>query len=577
MTSFETKHRLVVMTDSTKNYHKVRFADDLKELENTEVTIFEIDKAGKEKPSFPHVFEYIHLLVSYEERRWDPLTKFIDFLKNNSSLLTDHTSVGCHIFFKPGKSWKDHTATDKTQYKKFMSSLEEICGSKVAHLSFIDKFSNEDSGPKADEEIKQDVEPWKNLKHLDYTASGLDSFPADVKYPESLESLNISGDYFLSSLETMKFPPKLKKFEAAEGALVYLDRVEFPNTLETLDLSGNKMYVLDGIPLPISLTDLDVSCNRIDTLSGVRWPPKLESLSIAMNPIETLKGVYFPPSLKILDASSIPNDAMVGVKLPDQLEVLNLQSAMTAPRGLKVPPHVKNLVLSEDGVTSINTLKLPNSIETLYLNSNKIKTLNKVQFPTSLKELYLGDNLLTTLKNVVFPDSLEILDIENDPESFDNEKQIITLRDVNLPPNLKILKLGYQGIRILENYEFPDSLTQLSLTYNDMKSIRSIKFGQNLKILDLSGNPELKSLENVQIPESVTELRIPEEMVPNLPADIVNRANKGSLILKKIHTDLAVYDGPLFDEPFGVFTSEDVQKALAKKKEERIARFGRAE
>ncbi|CCG21212.1 hypothetical protein CORT_0A08270 [Candida orthopsilosis Co 90-125] len=576
MTSSQLRHRLVVMTDPAKDYHKVRFVDDLKGIKNTEVTIIEIEKVSKGKSTFPHDFEYVHLLVGNEERKWDPLTKFIDFLKDNLHLLTDKTNVGCHIFFKPGKSWKDHTATDVKQYRKFMSSLEEICGPKVTHMSFIDKFDNEDLGPKTDAEIKSDIEPWINLKLLDYTNSSLDGFP-DIKFPETLEVLNISGDYFLSSLDNFTFPSKLKGFQAAEGALVYLNRVNFPNSIETLDLSGNKMYVLDGILFPKSLTDLDVSANRIDSLSGVRWPAKLESLSIAMNPIESLKGVVFPPSLKILDAGSIPNDAMVGVKFPESLEVLNLQSAMTTPRGLKVPSNVKTLVLTEDGVTSVNTLKLPNGIETLYLNRNKIKTLNKVQFPTNLKELYLGDNLLTTLKNVVFPDTLEVLDIENDPESFDNEKQIITLRDVTLPPNLKVLKLGYQGIRILENYEFPDSLAHLSLTYNDMKSIRSIKFGNNLKILDLSGNPELLSLENVKVPESVTELRVPEEMVPNLPADVVDRANKGSLILKKIYTDLSVYEGPLFEEPFGNSAGEDIQKTSEKKRQERIARFGKAE
>ncbi|CAD1808793.1 Leucine rich repeat family protein [Candida parapsilosis] len=577
MTGHKINHRLVVMTDSSKHYDKDRFVDDLKEMKNTEVTTIEIEKIDKDKLEFPDDFEYIHLLVQCEEKKWDQLTKFIDFLKKNPNLLTDKTSVGCHILFKSDKCWKDYSAAQVKQYKQFMSSLQEICGNKVTHLSFIDKFDFEDDDkPQVDAEIKSDIEPWENLEKLDYIHCCVEEFP-EIKFPKTLEALNINGDYFLSSLDNFKFPNKLKSFQASSGALAYINRVYFPNALETLILSGNKMYVLDGISFPKSLINLDVSENRIDSLAGARWPPKLESLSIACNPIETLKGVVFPPSLKILDAGSIPNDAMVGVKFPESLEVLNLQSAMTTPRGLKVPPNVKTLVLTGDGVSSVNSLKLPDGIETLYLNENKIKTLNKVQFPSNLKELYLGDNLLTTLKNVVFPDSLETLDIENEPGCMSSEKQIITLKDVILPPKLKVLKLGYQGIRILENYEFPDSLTYLSLPYNDMKSIRSVKFGNDLKKLDLSGNPELLSLENVKIPESVTELRIPEEMVPNLPADIVDRANKGSLVLKKIHTDLSAYDTPIDLESSGIITSDEISGILAKKKEERIARYEKAE
>ncbi|KAI5958422.1 hypothetical protein CANMA_004266 [Candida margitis] len=577
MTNPKINYRLVVTSESHQGYTKSSFLEELRDLKNTELTTLDIEKADKEKFTFPHALEYIHLLVEYDEKKWEKLTKYTDYLKSNSQLLTENTNVGCHIFFNGDKSWKDYSAIDVEQYKKFISTVKNICGDKVTHLSIVNKFSHGDEDGNKSEveaEIRSDVEPWKNLKHLDYTESSVESFP-DIKFPKSLEVLNISGDFFLNQL-SFTMPSKLKRFHASSGSLSYLHGIHLPASLETLDLSGNKLYMLDDIKFPNSLTDIDLSENRIDHLAGARWPPKLESLSIAFNPIESLKGAAFPPLLKFLDASTIPNDAMVGVKFPESLEVLNLQSAMTTPRGLKVPSNVKTLVLSEDGVTSVNTLKLPNGIETLYLNGNKIKTLNKVQFPSSLKELYLGDNLLTTLKNVVFPNSLETLDIENDPESFDNEKQIITLRDVSLPPNLKVLKLGYQGIRILENYEFPQSLTHLSLTYNDMKSIRSIKFGNNLKILDLSGNPELLSLENVKIPESVTELRVPEEMVPNLPADIVDRANKNKIILKKIPTNISVYEGPLFDGP-GVFSGAQIQEAMEKTKQERIAGFERAE
>ena len=150
-----------------------------------------------------------------------------------------------------------------------------------------------------------------------------------------------------------------------------------------------------------------------------------------------------------------------------------------------------------------------------------------------MRELYLGDNLITTLKNVLFPPTVEVLDLENDPWSFENDKQITTLKDVVLPPNLKIFKLGYHGLKTIEAFEFPASLRYLSLAYNELRVIRNIKFGNHLKTLDLSGNPDLLSLDNVIIPESVTELRVSAPLIPNLPGYIVERANEGRLIIKK--------------------------------------------
>ena len=102
-----------------------------------------------------------------------------------------------------------------------------------------------------------------------------------------------------------------------------------------------------------------------------------------------------------------------------------------------------------------------------------------------------------------------------------------------MPPNLKTLKLSYHGIKTIESFEFPASLRYLSLAYNELRLIRNVKFGNHLKTLDLSGNQDLQSLDNVIIPESVTELRVPPQLVANLPAYVIERANENRLIIKK--------------------------------------------
>ncbi|KAI5951378.1 hypothetical protein KGF54_004452 [Candida jiufengensis] len=533
--SKEPPTRLLLINGKPKYYHTIIIIKELKESRNSQLQIIEIENNSTTKPN---PADYIHICVEYQENKWDPLEKFSNFLKVNSKAIADAKEIGLYIHFQPGKNWKDYTKKDLTQYKNFLKDISEICGEKITQFAVIDKYDmetvylTEDQDlDKLKDEIQSDIEYWKNLKVLDYCESSIRSFP-DVKLPDTLEQLNIGGGYALETLRGFKMPPNLKVLNAGHGAIHTLHDVKFPDSLEDLDLPENKIYFLDEVNFPPSLKNLDVSQNRLEDIRDVRWPRKLESLNLGFNPIESMKGTIFPQSIKRLEISNMPSDSMAGVRFPDSLEVLNLHSSMTSPRGLKLPTHVQTLILTGNGIVSINPLKVPPTCEVLYLNNNNIKTLNKVQLPTSLKELYIGDNLLTTLKNVSFPISLEVLDIENDPESYENDKQIITLRDVVLPPNLKTLKLGYQGIRILENYEFPKTLTNLSLAYNELKYIRNVKF-PNLKLLDLGGNPELSTLDNIEVPESVTELRVSAELLANLPAKVTERANNNKLTIKQ--------------------------------------------
>ncbi|KAI5960121.1 uncharacterized protein KGF55_004844 [Candida pseudojiufengensis] len=531
--------RLVLINGNPKYYHTIILLKEIKEFKNNELEIIEIENVNASS-SPPKRADYIHICVEYQENSWDPLDKFVSFLKKNKTIVDDAKEIGVYIHFQPGKSWKEYSPKDLREYKSFLKYIKDSCGDKVTQFAIIDKYDmetvymmeDEDKEDELKEEIQSDIIYWNNLRTLDYCESSIRKFP-DIKLPDTLEFLNIGGGYALDSLRGFKMPPKLKVLRAGHGAIAFLENVIFPDTLEELDLTENKLYFLDGIKFPPNLKHLDVSQNRIEDLKFANFPNSLETLSLGFNPIETMKGAKFPPNLKQLEISNTPNESMAGVKFPESLEILNLQTAMSGSKGLKLPTKVKTLILSENEITSIGPLKIPPTVEILYLNGNKIKTLNKITFPPNLKELRIGDNLLTTLKNVNFPPTLEILDIDNNPDSYAvNEKQIITLKDVILPPNLKVFKLGYHGLRVLENYEFPSTLKTLSLAYNELKYIRNIKF-PNLTLLDLSGNEELITLDGIDIPESVTEFRVSPDLLPNLPAKVTERANNNNLTIKQ--------------------------------------------
>lgn len=537
------KNRLILLYDKLRYYHLIMHLSELRKRSNEKVIILELpqfDKLIQDNYISAIQFDYLNINIEYSPNFKENLSTISHFIQANPTVFTKIPNISYLIHFAPNKKWGEYTLPEKDQYYHFLDTLSKVAGDNVTQCSIINKYdmntvyiTDKNELDSLGNEIQQDISRWKNLRILDFGESSIRSFPGAVKLPDSLEILNIGGGYALETLTGFKMPSKLKTLLAGQGALHTIDNLSLPPSLERLELCDNKIYYLSYFELPSRLQHLDISQNRLDNLANVNFPHSMISLNIAYNPIESIKTVRFPDNLQYLDVSNVPNESMAGIKFPDLLINLNLQASMTSTRGLRLPPFLSTLNLCDNGVNSINPLKLPNSLSVLYLNNNNIKTLNKVQFPTNLKELYLGNNMITTLKNVQFPSTLEVLDMEMDPEYDEYEKHLTTLKDVIFPPNLKVLKLGYHSIKLIESFEFPYSLTTLSLSYNELKILRNVRFGNNLKVLDLSGNKELTNIDHILIPDSVTDLRVPPELVANLPPYIVDRVNKKQLLLKQ--------------------------------------------
>lgn len=481
----------------------------------------------------------VHFCIDYDDSFEENVRRLSYFIVENPPLLRMCTSISYHIVFDPSKRWSEYPEGDIAQYEAFIDVLAKNHASKVVQCSLVNKYNKstvyiteKEDLVKLGQEIQGDVSRWPNLRVFDYGENCIRFLPG-VKFPNSLEVLNIGGGDSLETLAGFKMPPKLRVLNASRGMLTSIDYTSFPLGLESLDLLANKLFFLNYVELPRVLRHLDLSQNNIESLKSTIFPKGLKHLSISNNPIDCIKGVRFPESVEYLDVSCIPNESMTGIKFPDNTIWLNLQQSMTNTRGLKLPPFVKELNMAGNGVNSINPLKLPNSIEKLFLANNNIKTLNKVAFPSTLRELYLGNNMITTLKNVQFPPTLDVLDMEMDPHVEENEKFITTLKDAVLPLNLRVLRLGYHLIKAIESLEFPHNLEELALQYNDLRVFRNVRFGPKLTKLDLSGNEELMSIENVFFPASLRELKIPSTLVHNLPTTIVERANRHELVLLK--------------------------------------------
>lgn len=535
--------RLVLIYDKPRYYHTIMHLNQLRNNLHENVRIVELVNSESivSDPTLARTnFDSINICIEYTSDFHSYLQKFIDFFSIHAAKIKAIPQVSYHFHLSPDRKWpSEYTQEERDSYVKFSDALAQVAGDHVVQCSIINKYDMATvyiTDPKElariGREIQQDIAPWKNLRVLDYVESSIRFLPK-IEFPPTLEVLNIGGGYALETLTGFVMPPRLQMLIASQGAILSIDNVVFPSTLKRLELSDNRIYFVTYADFPQLLEHLDLSLNRIESLRGVNFPRNLKTLDLGFNPIDSFKGVRFPEGLEALDLTNLPNESMSGVKFPDLLKILNLQGSMTSTRGLKLPPHLIDVTLCGNGVNSINPLKLPNTIEVLYLNDNNIKTLNKVNFPPRLRELYLGDNLITTLKNVMFPPTLQVLDFDMDPNLDDNEKSISSLKDVLLPPGIRVLKFKYHSFKNIESFEFPPYLVTLSFANNGLRSIRDVKFGNKLKTLDLSGNPELTNIDHLDLPESVTELKIPHELANNLPAYIVERANRKQLVLVK--------------------------------------------
>lgn len=516
------------------NKYSSTFTKYLDGLRATGATVTEVFVAGAAAHDAAH--DHVHLCVVYDGSFAATAQQLTQLCSGHSSI-ERCTELSLHFDFHGIAPWAEVAPDTKTAYTRFLDGVERFCGLKVVQFLVVAKYDALTAYVAAQEalaqlgaEIQADVARWHRLRVLDYLDNSVRLLPG-VKFPDLVQALNLGGGRRLETLAGFKMPARLRVLDLLYNLLTLVDHVQFPATLARLSLRGNRIYFLDYAVFPAGLEALDLSENRLSSLKDVAWPRLLASLLVAHNPIECLKGVRFPESVTDLDVLCMPNESMTGIKFPDGVVRLNLQLLMINTRGLKLPPLVRELNMACDGVNSINPLKLPALLTKLYLAGNNIKTLTKVVFPPHLAELHLANNMLTTLRNVYLPSTLRVLDIQMDPHG-DTDKVLVSLKDMVWPESLTTLHLGYHLLKAVEGITFPPQLEELRLQYNGMRVFRNCRFGSRLRVLDLSGNQELLYLD-VLLPDSLRELLVPAPMLNNLPANLVERANRRELVIRK--------------------------------------------
>jgi hypothetical protein len=116
--------------------------------------------------------------------------------------------------------------------------------------------------------------------------------------------------------------------------------------------------------------------------------------------------------------------------------------------------------------------------------------------------VHLGDMGITSLEGIKFPEFMTYLPVSHN--------QITSLEGVTFPSNLRVLQVPMNKITSLEGVDFLHKLTNLTdlqLQQNQITSLEGIVFPPGLVSLDLSDN-KITSFKGMQFPLSLLNLKL---------------------------------------------------------------------
>jgi hypothetical protein len=271
--------------------------------------------------------------------------------------------------------------------------------------------------------------------------------------------------------------------------------------LESLDASG--IPVLDMNLIPRSVARLKLQHPNITDVKGL--PGNLTELVLRGTRVPSLKAL---PST-IIHLTLLQSAGMAIDVLPPRLEYLETNSY---PRGLKIPPSLKTLILSEtvgpvpEGIESLGLKNagvagpLPKSLK--YLKCyGEASALPLDSIPQDLKGLKIVWPKGASLS--LLPRHLAELDLENSPELSSLKGAMIgEVADLNI---------GLTEIKDLE--DVPNSVTILRFEFCHAESL--VKFPERLQKLYLGGCGKLQTID--KLPETLTDFSLEDTSVSSLP------------------------------------------------------------
>ncbi|RLV94178.1 Podocan-like protein 1 [Spathaspora sp. JA1] len=354
-----------------------------------------------------------------------------------------------------------------------------------------------------------DIDKFCNLQNFwleDSKAKILPSFNSKAHLKRmklSVWDLNMHGGFFLQG----SLPLDLEKVVLVNGAIQELSLNPIPQNLRSIEIIKLK----DNTPeSQYAKMLLEQNLGNLTKLS-VSGIVSSDNELIDVNQMLFHKQENFE-KLKQLRSLSIQS-----LKFSVNLEQLNLKSLSISfvPnanifKDFVFPSTLKEVDLQENNIEDVAIIEkaLPSKLNQLDLSGNAItwgsSILNFKRF-SQLKVLRLDDTQVGEhLKHLQFPDSIEELWLQ------DNE--IRTLENIAFPRSLKCLVLDHNLITSVVRPHFPPSLKVLNLEHNIIEGYLDLtknEKGENLEIDELYLNSNyLERFEEVHLPKTLRMLNL---------------------------------------------------------------------
>ncbi len=267
---------------------------------------------------------------------------------------------------------------------------------------------------------------------------------------------------------------------------------------------------IPNLPLPaVVASNKDNECVLIDRTNegshgigeGYELPTSLLYLYLTNNRIKKIENLEACINIKELVLRQNAISVIEGLDTLEQVEEVDLYmnqiTSIPSEAFLKNPNLIK-LDLSFNELRSIAKFPSNNfpALQELYLIGNKIKHLDKISVP-SLKLLELGDNRIRKMENLDGLPSLDSLWLgRNKLESIENLGSLMNLKKLSLQSN-RITKIS--GLDHLLQLE------ELYLSSNGIQSMDGIENLKCLRILDMADN-RIEHLKHLRQLNKLTDL-----------------------------------------------------------------------
>ena len=322
-------------------------------------------------------------------------------------------------------------------------------------------------------------------------------------------------------IDTSKLPPNLLELSIYNATFQDLERISFPSRIVDLELTSCHITLTTTWLKPARLKRLSLHGNDLSSFRA--FLPCCEYLNLSYNRSLTDLEIEAPVLERIdlyhTNFTSIP-------KLPDSLQVLCIGTSDLRLCGMpELPSSLK--VLRIHGSLNIQDYTFPPSIQVLDFFGTLSLKMSGVKFAkgSRLKELILSDSGLPSLDW----DDLTSEDYEYSHEGLDfgGDIRLSKINDgmIELPPGLRALKMRCMGLRYIDDFTIPQSVTLLDLRENHLTAF---EVKSHIEIFYLYDNP-------IELNTTVEDLELNFVVHKDLELRVLDLAHIG---LKKFSFDM---------------------------------------